>query len=270
MKANFRAAAFRSAWLGVVIGASAGCATMQPPSELEQARASYQQASQDPQIAQNAPVALHEAEQALTRANRSLENNDDRDRIQHLAYLAQQRVDIAREVAQKKAASDRIDALSKERQQVLLQARNDEVQMLQRKLNARQTERGTVLTLGSDVLFGFDDAQLKPGAALNLDPLVSYLKDNPDRNVLVEGNTDAIGSEQYNRELSLARANAVRSYLVSNGIDPQRIVAQGLGESYPVASNDNAAGRQQNRRVNVVVLNKGESAQQAMRPLPSL
>jgi OOP family OmpA-OmpF porin len=81
----------------------------------------------------------------------------------------------------------------------------------------------------------------------------------PDRKVLIEGHTDSSGSASYNSDLSQRRANAVEALLINQGVDPTRIVARGYGESYPVATNDTAAGRQQNRRVEIVILKPGAS-----------
>jgi outer membrane protein OmpA-like peptidoglycan-associated protein len=120
------------------------------------------------------------------------------------------------------------------------------------KAQARETERGPVLTLG-DVLFEFNRADLKSGAMQKLYPLVAFLQENPTRSVVIEGHTDNIGSDSYNFELSQRRAEAVRAFLLQNGIRAERITAQGRGESYPVAANDTEAGRQQNRRVEIVI-----------------
>jgi outer membrane protein OmpA-like peptidoglycan-associated protein len=110
------------------------------------------------------------------------------------------------------------------------------------------------------VLFEFDKADLKPGAMQDLQRLVTVLKDHPERRVSIEGHTDNVGSNAYNRELSQARADSVRGFLIRNGIAPERIVAQGYGEEYPVAANDSDAGRLQNRRVEIVILPEGKSA----------
>ena len=119
-------------------------------------------------------------------------------------------------------------------------------------LQAKQTERGLVLTLG-DVLFDTAQATLKPGAASTMDRLAEFMRDNGGRQVKVEGHTDARGDETYNIGLSERRATAVREALLERGIDAQRIRTIGLGEGYPVASNDTQAGMQQNRRVEIVI-----------------
>jgi outer membrane protein OmpA-like peptidoglycan-associated protein len=119
-------------------------------------------------------------------------------------------------------------------------------------LQAKQTERGIVLTLG-DVLFDTAQATLKAGAGSTLDRLAQFMRDYPDRQVMIEGHTDSRGSDDYNRDLSERRADAVRDELVERNIEAARIRSVGLGELYPVASNDSDAGMQQNRRVEIVI-----------------
>lgn len=122
-------------------------------------------------------------------------------------------------------------------------------------LQARTTERGIVLTLG-DVLFATGSASLKPGSVSNLDRLVTFLNKYTDRTALVEGHTDDVGSNAMNEELSLRRAESVRGYLTSRGIASGRLASFGKGEMQPIAGNDSAEGRQQNRRVEVVIENE--------------
>jgi outer membrane protein OmpA-like peptidoglycan-associated protein len=109
-----------------------------------------------------------------------------------------------------------------------------------------------VLTL-NDVLFDFNSAALKPGADTTIQRLADFMMANPERDIVVEGYTDSRGSAQYNRELSAERAQAVKQALVDRGISAARIRTEGLGEEYPVASNGTAAGRQLNRRVEIVL-----------------
>ena len=121
-------------------------------------------------------------------------------------------------------------------------------------LQAKVTDRGIVLTLG-DVLFESGRADLKAGAAGNLSKLVAFLTKYPERVVTIEGYTDSIGGDDYNQALSQRRADSVRSYLVRAGIDSGRLTAAGMGKNDPVAGNDSAIGRQQNRRVAVIINN---------------
>jgi outer membrane protein OmpA-like peptidoglycan-associated protein len=131
-------------------------------------------------------------------------------------------------------------------------ARNAELEAALSDLQAQRTERGLVLTLG-DVLFDTAQATLKAGADRTLDRLASFMMEYPQRQVAIEGHTDSRGSDEYNRDLSRRRADSVRDALVERGVESQRIRAVGLGEAYPVASNDTPAGMQQNRRVEIVI-----------------
>ncbi len=131
-------------------------------------------------------------------------------------------------------------------------------------LQGRMTERGIVLTMG-DVLFAFGKADLSPGAVRNLDKLTGFLEKHPDRNLLIEGHTDSIGSDEFNRVLSQKRADAVKEALVAKGISPDRIVTKGYGKQFPIAGNDTESGRQLNRRVEVVILNEGVRPEAAIR-----
>jgi outer membrane protein OmpA-like peptidoglycan-associated protein len=111
-----------------------------------------------------------------------------------------------------------------------------------------------VITLG-DLLFETDRAELRAGTANNLDKLAAFLNRYPDRNVIIEGYTDNIGSDDYNFDLSQRRAESVRGYLMSQGIATDRMSASGKGEGSPVASNSDATGRQMNRRVEILIVN---------------
>ena len=121
-----------------------------------------------------------------------------------------------------------------------------------RDIQAQQTERGLLVTLG-DVLFETGKAQLLSPAFPRLDKLAEFLRQYPDRRLLIEGYTDSVGGDSYNLELSQRRAESVRMALIQRGIDPGRITIRGYGESYPVADNANAEGRALNRRVEVVI-----------------
>jgi len=172
-------------------------------------------------------------------------------------------------------ARQQVAQAQKDRDQILLQARERETQQAKaeaatarntaaatqaeltnarqelQSLQAKQTDRGMVMTL-SDVLFDTGRATLKPGATRDLDRLAQALKDNPNTRVKIEGFTDSVGSDSYNQGLSERRAQAVADALQMRGVPADRLQAEGLGKEFPVASNDSQAGRQQNRRVEIV------------------
>tara|TARA_R100000908_G_scaffold65120_1_gene51980 strand:- start:8211 stop:9116 length:906 start_codon:yes stop_codon:yes gene_type:complete len=130
--------------------------------------------------------------------------------------------------------------------------KSEELAKKVRELEARPTDRGLVLTLG-DVLFDFGQATLKTGSMQSTDQLAKFLKEYPERNILIEGFTDSIGSEAFNQSLSAQRAENVKNALMSKGIQSDRIRTFGYGTQHPVASNATEEGRRQNRRVEVVI-----------------
>jgi OmpA-OmpF porin, OOP family len=140
--------------------------------------------------------------------------------------------------------------------QRLSSARRAEVARELADLKARETKHGLVLTLG-DVLFAPNHSELTTAAMRKLYPFVTILKDQPQRSIRIEGYTDSRGTAASNLDLSQRRADAVRDFLIDNGISPRRITARGYGEAAPVASNASRAGRRENRRVEVIVPREG-------------
>jgi OOP family OmpA-OmpF porin len=261
-------------WACGLAASTFGCASP-PNSALDQARVDYQQARDDPAIQANAPIRLDEAEAAIMRAIAAHEAGASPEEVSHLAYLAGERVQIARARTIEKQALERIATLGNERQMIELDARTRRAERAERRarqaeaaalalqqrlaeLEAEQTERGLVLTLG-DILFDVDRAELNPGGIQQVGRIADFLREFPERNVLIEGHTDSTGDDGYNDQLSLRRAYAVEDFLISEGIDARRILARGYGKRYPVAANDTPAGRQQNRRVEIVILKEGET-----------
>lgn len=119
--------------------------------------------------------------------------------------------------------------------------------------NIQRTQDVLAVTFKSDVLFDFDSSTLKPGAYSELDRVAQVLNRYPETRITVEGHTDAIGSLQYNQQLSERRALSVKEALVSRGVHSARISTIGYGETRPIASNDSEAGRQLNRRVTILI-----------------
>lgn len=240
----------------IALGA-ASCAPRQSRA-LEDARRDYLAARSDPTVAQNAAAPLQEAGVTLERADREQRQGNRRE-VEHLAYVASQEVAKARQVASERRARNEAEGLSAARDDVVVAARTRQLDAILAELaalEARETAEGLALTM-SDVFFEFDSAELKPAARQDLARLAAYVREYPDRNVVVEGHTDSQGSDSYNADLSARRAQAVSSFLVQQGVDPARLVAQGFGERHPIASNDSEAGRQQNRRVEMLVMNPG-------------
>lgn len=194
------------------------------------------------------------------------ENEPDAE-VAHLAYVAEQQAAIAEaKMNEAKALEDTKNAEAS-RNAALLEARERDVAQAERRADqaeadaaaawreveeAQETARGLVLTFG-DMLFDTGGSTLKPGAQLLLDKLAAYLQQNPGAHAIIEGHTDNTGSDGMNQALSERRAAAVAAALQARGITGDRLETVGLGESYPVATNDTSAGREENRRVEVVL-----------------
>lgn len=170
------------------------------------------------------------------------------------AQVAAQMAQIDAAEAQRKADEARAATADAQTRAALLESQLAE-------LSAKKTERGMVITLG-DVLFGSDKANLTAGGMRSAQKLADVLKQNPNRNVLVEGFTDSTGADAYNQQLSERRGMTVREALLQMGIGSERISVRGYGEAYPVAANDTAASRQMNRRVEIVLSDEMGKTQQ--------
>ena len=164
------------------------------------------------------------------------------------AETARQQAAAAQQTAEQQAAALAAARTQQERDQALIAQQEQQL----KELDAKQTPRGMVITLG-DVLFAVNKAQLSAGGVRNVQKLADFLNRYPQRKVLIEGHTDSTGSRSINQPLSERRADAVRSALVGMGIGVDRIETRGYAEDYPVASNNDAAGRQMNRRVEIIL-----------------
>jgi outer membrane protein OmpA-like peptidoglycan-associated protein len=262
--------------LAAAIAASvAGCAsTPDTIDELEAARAVVPQVEASPR-AGVAVTNITDARKALDRANALAEKNGKVADIQYEATVANRNAQIANEKILTAQAKDDVEKGTAERQAVLVQAREREAdrnaqqaqaataqaqsaeeraKSLERELadlKGKKTDRGIVVTMG-DVLFDTGKATLKPGAYATVDRLATVLKEDTSRKVMIEGHTDNVGSDEYNQQLSERRAASVQAALFERGVDASQISTVGKGETTPVASNDDPAGRQQNRRVELV------------------
>jgi outer membrane protein OmpA-like peptidoglycan-associated protein len=197
--------------------------------------------------------------QAQTEAESALEAKR---RAEDEAELARQKVAQAQTEAERAKANEELARIEAERARLQAdQARQERDQAQQRLfvslseiLETRREARGLIVNL-SDVLFDFNKASLKPGAREKLSKLAGILLAYPGGyRIEIEGHTDAIGSEEYNLKLSQARAESVCEYLKQSSVAADRIIAvRGFGKSKPVASNDSDAGRQVNRRVEIII-----------------
>jgi outer membrane protein OmpA-like peptidoglycan-associated protein len=279
-------------------------------------RARLTQLQSDPQLGSRAPLAMEQANIAVTAAEKP---ETDKVRVAHLEFMADRKISIARAEAESQLAVDQRKGLTEQREAMRLQARTEEADAanqrasmaqantdaansradaaqanasdqaqqadaarlaaadaarlaaadaarqadeLQRQidgLQARVTDRGLVLTLG-DVLFASGAASLNPNGDQHLAKLAAFLSKYMDRTALIVGYTDSVGGQDYNLGLSQRRADSVKFYLVQQGIDSSRLSASGQGMGSPVADNSSATGRQQNRRVEVVIENSRVSA----------
>jgi outer membrane protein OmpA-like peptidoglycan-associated protein len=258
----------------------AGCATNKTPDGANNVRNKLTQLQSNPELATRAPVAIQAAETAVREAEKP---TSDATKAKHLVLIADRKVDTATALAEKRLLEDqrkaiadagteaRLDARTREANiarteadiaRMQADAAKQEAEDLQKQiveLNAKTTDRGIVVTLG-DVLFDTGKSDLRGGTNVQLAKLSGFLTKYQDRSLIIEGHTDSVGADDYNLGLSQRRADAVKAFLVAQGVDSTRITSVGKGEAYPVANNDTPSGRQQNRRVEVIIANQAGAA----------
>jgi outer membrane protein OmpA-like peptidoglycan-associated protein len=258
-----------------------GCAASQAPKELVDARSAYTHAETG-YAKEYSPASLHEAKSALDHAEAQFTDNGDSPLTRDSAYVAARKAQLAdaqgmtqhyqRELEAAKQQQAKTEAknaaatqqeLTKTKEQ-LAQEQAGRAQAEQRANEAferlaaanaaavKHESRGTVITLSGGVLFASGKSVLLPSAQTSLGQVADALKQE-DNKVVIEGHTDSTGSDATNLALSKARAEAVQSYLVSRGVPADRMTANGLGSSRPVADNNTPEGRANNRRVEIVV-----------------
>lgn len=269
--------------LGIAsLGAMLGCAHTPPPPELLEARAAYIRAESGP-ASQYKPDQLHEAKVALDRAERSYADDPGKQKTRDFAYVAERKAELAEVQARDaKAAQDKAQA-----EQTLQRATQSQLSSTRAQLdsagqalateraaraaaekrardamnqlaasaaaNVKEEARGTVITIPGSVLFASGKSALLLNAQTKLSSVADALKDQEDRQILVEGHTDSQGKDTFNQELSRARAQSVRDYLVSHGVPADHIRSEGYGSTRPVADNGTTEGRANNRRVEIIV-----------------
>jgi outer membrane protein OmpA-like peptidoglycan-associated protein len=279
--------------LGLLSLLTVACATTKVPSEkLAALETQYQGLVQQGEVAKYAPVALKEADEAIDKVQRLEKERAEKEVIAHHQYLAQMKLDTAVQIAKQKRAEAYIADADVNRKDVLLTAKSQEAEAAKanaeemrlraesaeeeverakasaremaekanaltktlQDISAKESERGLVLTMGN-ILFELNKSSLKSGAERTLSRVAEFLQQYPARQVLVEGFTDSLGSDAYNQNLSERRAEAVVSFLVSQGVAQSRLTSKGYGEEYPVGNNETDSGRQQNRRVELIISN---------------
>jgi outer membrane protein OmpA-like peptidoglycan-associated protein len=191
-------------------------------------------------------TTTEEAERAEAEKQAALQKQAESARA---AQLSAEEADQARRLAETRASEAKYARLEAE----LASQQIDTLQRQLENLQLRQTESGVVVTLG-DVLFSTGQAQLVEGARSSLEEVVDLLQTEPDKKIRVEGHTDSRGDAEANLKLSEQRAQAVVDALVSMGVDKERISAMGMGEDFPIDSNETEEGRARNRRVDVILL----------------
>lgn len=272
---------FRTALSLGLVAFSFGCASAQPPRELIDARSAYNRAASGT-AAQMNPAQLHVAQQSLQSAEKTFEDDGDSIETRDRAYIAGRRAEIAevqgrvmtieRQLAQsqKNATTRNAQELQSTKQELATQeqrAAAERARRMEAEKRAEQAlselgrigsikreERGMVVTIPGNVLFASGKAELLGPAQAKLSQVAEALtRVDKDSRITVLGHTDSQGSDSFNQTLSQNRAESVRAFLVSHGMASDRVEARGMGESQPVADNNTAEGRANNRRVEIVV-----------------
>lgn len=249
----------------------------------EDARLITLQKMQDEESANEKAAADQRDAEARARAEQAEAARASAERARAQAEAEAERAKAQAEAEAERAASEKAVAMTQQQatQEQLAQARQSAEQaerekmqlreQLRQQLNmileTRETARGLIINM-SDVLFDSGKYSLKPGAREKLAKVSGIILAHPGLNLQIEGHTDSVGSDDYNQHLSEQRADSVRDYLVAQGLSGETISAVGLGKVDPVATNSTAVGRQQNRRVELVVSGEPIGASVAGRDLP--
>jgi outer membrane protein OmpA-like peptidoglycan-associated protein len=301
----------RSAIALSAIAALAACSSVpERNAALDQARTRHQAVQSQDAVMRFAPDELKRATEALRVAEQAQASREPVASVDHLAYLASQRVSLAQDSANSRAAQAVTASAGSERERMRLTLRTQEADAAKQQLaasqqsnavtrqdlasaqrsndlaaaaladagakaqadrerlarreaevgdlqaqlaemNARKTDRGVVVTLG-DMLFDTGRSELKGSSASTIDKLAEFIKRNPQRRAAIEGHTDSVGSAGSNQDLSERRARSVVQALQLQGVPPDQLSTQSYGEERPVGDNATVAGRQTNRRVEVI------------------
>ena len=265
------------------VGILGGC-SHRAPSSIEVVQGRYDRLRSDPNVREAGKESLIQAHKHLQYAREEWRRDGAGPDLDHQTYLADRNLDSAVEQSKIELARESQKEILNQQEQLALNAKdrrvaranlradiaendsksyraqvdaqNQQIDKLRREVDfarAEQTKRGLELAL-TDVLFETDQSELLSGTERKLEPLITYLRRQPEKRILVEGFADSVGSSDYNRNLAQRRADAVRSLFIQRGIDAGRVQASGVGEEFPVAPNNGSAGRLQNRRVQIILL----------------
>ncbi|RZA35583.1 MAG: DUF4398 domain-containing protein [Lysobacteraceae bacterium] len=235
-----------------------GCSTAPPADKVAAADAALgtaaqavNQASGNPHVAKYASSELEAANTSLEKAKEAWERKEDLPDTTQFAYIAKQRAATAEELANARAAEEAVTLAALERDRAVQVAAAQAPARRAAEPGARSPRALQVTQAVAG--FAVGSAKLPASASPMLDGMVSNLKEHPDRVIVIAGHADNTGDTRYNDVLAMQRAEAVRSALLKRGVDPARVAIRSFGEASPVASNDNVAGRQENRRVDAII-----------------
>lgn len=251
--------------LGIFLTNCGGTPDVNPT--VQKARTAYDKIEGDSLVINHAPEQMEEAKKAVNEVVAAIVNNEDQATVERKLQLAEQRIRIAQTVAELRAAQKDVERRSSELRTLRERLRKIEregvaadqiklpieerVQQLTH-FQAFKTDRGLVIRF-LDLRFSPEKALLTSRVEPPINELADFLSTYPERKVLIEGHTDNTGAASFNKTLSQQRADVVRDALISRGVNPDRIQSVGLGEQYPIASNNTELGRRENRRVEVVI-----------------
>ena len=241
------------------------CSTKLPNSPMiSSAITNFQKMNKDSSIENFAPKESFRAKNLYEL----LLKEKDLKKANHLAYLLEKEIKIAKNRAKIAKYKKNILILENKKIKEELLKKTKELERLKAEkkavkasdtivddLKPQMTRRGLKFTFG-DLMFEKDGSKLLLNAIANIDKLVDFLKEHPNRRVLIESYSDNSGSMAYNLDLSLRRADSIAKILKAKGIDKMRITKKGYGENNPIASNSTHEGRVKNRRVEVTILNE--------------
>jgi outer membrane protein OmpA-like peptidoglycan-associated protein len=252
----------RSPWITTALAAVAlalvSCATA-PPQELREARTVHRDAINS-QAAIEAPDELAEASEALREAEHAFDEHGDDEITREKAWIAKVKAERAMDKAdqriairneQAKEIEQPAQAPGADRPRVQAEIEPDLLATLREHATVEQGEGGVLLSLAADVTFDSGSAVLAASAKRKLELIAGALATYPEMPIEVSGHADSVGGEAFNLQLSLDRARAVRDVLIGAGLDESRLTVVGRGTEAPVAANDTADGRKQNRRVEI-------------------